>query len=156
MNDALYRSFLSATRDVFRLMLDLDVREDGPAGPEKEPNRSGRLSIAIGVTGGLSGEIIYRFPRETTLEMVKIMSGGMEFPEVDDFVTSAVGEIANIISGKAMIVLSEKDISCDILPPKILTEDEAREPAPDARDLNTQIHSPIGDIGLDIRLAAQN
>ena len=42
---------------------------------------------------------------------------GMEFDCVDDFVTSAVSEIANIISGNVLTMLAENEIKCDILPP---------------------------------------
>ena len=55
--------------------------------------------------------------------MVKIMSG-MEFEEVDAFVTSAISEIANIISGNVATALSDSDIKCDILPPMQLELNE--------------------------------
>jgi chemotaxis protein CheX len=43
----------------------------------------------------------------------------MEFGEIDDFVTSAVGELSNIISGNAATALAGRGIVCDIRPPRI-------------------------------------
>lgn len=150
MNNALYASFLSATRDVLKTMLDVNSMKENPGGLQDKEE----LSISIRVTGSLTGEIIYRFPKETSLNMVKIMSGGMNFEEVDDFVTSAVGEIANIISGKALSSLSEQKIVCDIQPPKILSESEDSELTESEGGTRTQIQSNVGSIEIDIRLCA--
>lgn len=149
MNHELYLSFLKATRDVFEMMLEVDNLEENSGGLTEED----KLSIVIPVTGGLTGEIVYRFPKKTSLNMVKIMSGGMDFTEVDDFVTSAVSEIANIISGKALIDLSEKQIACDILPPYILIEDKPSEKSAEWNAI-TRVRSSLGDVEIDIRLAA--
>ncbi|UTW68872.1 chemotaxis protein CheC [Anaerobacillus sp. HL2] len=56
-----------------------------------------------------------------TLTMVKTMCG-MEVTEVDMFVSSALGEVVNIISGNALTKLTEKGMVCDILPPKIIVK----------------------------------
>ena len=151
--DALYLPFFNATREVFSLMLDLNNISENPNAMEDAAGTDGRIDIAIGVTGDLEGEIFYHFPKETTLEIVKIMSG-MDFSEVDDFVTSAIGEIANIISGKALVSLSQEKIICDILPPKIII---AEENPPDDTMLksSTRITTDIGDVDLDIRLKAK-
>jgi chemotaxis protein CheX len=115
----IYEPFSKATLDVFKLLLDLDIFSsiDDAEGAKDGDNK---VSIIIDIIGDLKGSIIYRFPVETTLEMVKIMSG-MEFDEVDEFVTSALGEIANIISGNAMTNLTEQKIVCDILPPRVVS-----------------------------------
>jgi chemotaxis protein CheX len=131
-------------------MLDVNNMKEHPGALQDKEE----LSISIQVTGSLTGEIIYRFPKETSLNMVKIMSGGMNFEEVDDFVTSAVGEIANIISGKALISLSEKQIACDILPPKVLSETEETGLTDQEDSVRTQIQSSVGSIEIDIRLCA--
>lgn len=147
MNNALQRSFFEATQEVFELMLDLEVTESLAAAHKDD---CGGLTIAIGVTGDLTGDVRYIFPKESILQMVRIMTGGMDVDEVDDFVTSAIGEISNIISGKALIALSEKNVSCDILPPQIIPAQEGV--CAYSMDSNTQIDTKIGSLGLEIRL----
>lgn len=106
-------SFYEATREVFDLMLNVE------ASPIKNIDVSAKecITVRIDIYGDREGSVIYQFPKETILNMVKMMSG-MEVSEIDEFVTSAAGEIANIISGKALISMSEQDISCDISPPQ--------------------------------------
>lgn len=145
MTDNLYDPFLEATRSVFELMLDLSDIHDGPA---DQFNAGDELDISIGVIGDLTGQVIYRFPQATSLNMVNIMSG-MEMDSVDEFVTSAISEIANIISGNVLTILSERQLSCDILPPAPAQPDNET-----SYDLRTSccICTSAGDVCLDIRL----
>ena len=145
MTDNLYSPFLEATRNVFELMLDLSDIADGPI---ENFSCDKELDISIGVIGDLTGEVIYRFPDATSIAMVKIMSN-MEIDAVDDFVTSAISEIANIISGNVLTILAENDLKCDILPPVLCNLDEVKE-----YQLSTAccINTQEGDICLEIRL----
>ncbi len=153
MSDKIFVPFSKATQEVFKRLLDLDATTGAPGTIESIPASNDKINIMIGLTGDFSGEIYYCFPKKTTLEMVKIMSG-MEIDEIDDFVASAMGEIANIISGNALTGLSEEKISCDILPPKIIVGDTASLSADgeECRIINAGIHTAIGDIDLDIKL----
>ena len=141
----LYTPFLAATRNVFQLMLDLtDVTDQSAEGFQ----RGDALSIAIGVSGDLTGEVIYLFPRVTSLQMVSVMSG-MEVDSVDEFVTSAVAEIANIISGNVLTLLSDDHLACDILPPELREPEDGVEYKLRAAACLT---TTLGDVCLDIRL----
>ena len=148
MRNLLYEPFLEATRNVFSLMLDLN---DIVCSPVSELNaRPCELNVSIDVMGDLTGSVIYRFPGETSLKMVGILSG-MEFSAVDDFVASAMGEVANIISGNVMTVLSNRKLNCDILPPKVV-EDAAYDAGNyDIRHAEC-LTTDAGDIELSILL----
>lgn len=150
MNNTLHRSFFEATQEVFELMLDLEVRESVAS---TNQDGCGDFTIAIGVTGDLTGDVLYIFPKNTMLQMVRILTGGMEVDEVDDFVTSAIGEISNIISGKALIALSQKDVSCDILPPQIIPSE--KEICGYSMDSSTRIETQIGSLGFEIHLQSE-
>lgn len=147
METNLHNPFLEATRNVFQLMLDLsDVHECPVDGFSSDDG----LDISIGVVGDLEGEVVYRFPRDTSLSMVNIMSG-MEVDTVDDFVTSAISEIANIISGNVLMTLAENDVKCDILPPSIGKADAGTD-AQYTLHTDCRIATSAGDVRLDIRL----
>ncbi|MDQ7094643.1 chemotaxis protein CheX [Desulfosporosinus sp. PR] len=145
MNANLYAPFLEATRNVFKLMLDLSDISDQPA---ETFACDDELDISIGVVGDLKGEVVYRFPRATSLSMVNIMSG-MEMESVDDFVTSAIAEIANIISGNVLMMLAGNNLNCDILPPVLLKPDDSKD-----YDLRTAccLVTSVGNVCLDLRL----
>ena len=145
MKDKLHKALIDATHNVFELMFNISEISDHPT---EDFECDDEVDIAIGIVGDLEGEVIYRFPISTSLNMVKIMSG-MEFEEVDAFVTSAISEIANIISGNVATALSDSDIKCDILPPMQLELNGNKE-----YEIETSrcISTTIGDICLDVRL----
>lgn len=145
MIDNLYKAFVEATYNVFKLMLNIS---DVSTQPAENFKCDDEVDISIGVVGDLQGEVIYRFPVPTSLTIVNIMSG-MQFDAVDVFVTSAISEIANIISGNVLTTLAGSDVNCNILPPVQCSLDEDKE-----YELKTSccINTSIGEICLLIRL----
>lgn len=145
MKDKLYNAFVEATRNVFNLMLNISDISHHPA---EDFQCDDEVDIAIGIVGNLDGEVVFRFPVSTSLNMVRIMSG-MEFAEVDLFVTSAISEIANIISGNVLTALSDSELQCNLLPPVQYEIDNDKK-----YDLETSscLGTAIGEICLEIRL----
>jgi chemotaxis protein CheX len=139
----LHNSFFEATKNVFQMMLDLSLDAGSPS---KDDSPDDAQDIVVGVTGDLTGEIVYHFPNRTSLGMVSIMSG-MEVEAVDEFVTSAISEIANIISGNVMTLLEGENVRCDILPPEL--KDSGCDRLTDAA---LCFVTRIGGMCLDIRL----
>ncbi len=145
MKTNLYTPFVQATCQVLQTMLDLtDIAERSA----DEFHANEYLEISVGVVGDLEGFITYRFPSQTSLNIVQILSG-MEMDCVDDFVTSAVSEIANIISGTVMTLLSADHLTCDILPPFQGKPDTSKEYSQRSQCC---VSTSIGDICLDIAL----
>jgi len=110
-------SFYKATLDVFKLMLDIEPKK-GDLKVVEDMICSKDVNVLLGVTGDLKGSILFNFPNDMALDMVKIMSG-MEMDAIDGFASSALGEVANIIGGNALTNLSENNYVCDIAPPRI-------------------------------------
>lgn len=145
MESDLNKPFLEAARNVFELMLDMsDVTERSPQNFSSKDS----VDISIDVVGDLKGQVVYRFPRQTSLSMVEMMSG-MEVDTVDEFVISAISEVANIISGNVMTTLAENDLKCDILPPTVSTECTDEQCA---AHTECCIRTSAGDIRMDISL----
>lgn len=151
MNNTIYTPFSTAACDVFSMLLNLEADAGTPISEQTNRNYKDTVNIMIGITGDLSGEVYYCIPKRTTLEMVKLMCG-MEFEEVDEMVTSAMGEVANIISGNALTGLSEQNISCDLTPPKILYGESLPVSGTDNQLLSTMVKSDIGNVEVNIIL----
>lgn len=145
MVDTLYKAFVDATYNVFNMMFNISDLSEHPI---DEFTCDREVDIIVGVVGELQGEVIYRFPVITSLMMVNIMSG-MEFDDVDIFVTSAISEIANIISGNVITAISDHEQKYDILPPVQGTPNDDKKYEIAASHC---IHSSIGEICIDIRL----
>lgn len=140
--------FWDATISVFKSMLDVDINTL-PEGGKLKQEENVRVEIAL--VGDLSGTVVYNFPKSTTLNIVKTLSG-MESKRLDDFATSMLGEMANIISGNAVTSLSEANCKCDIRPPQITINSTAQ--GKDHNSMDILLHSQVGEICEQIRLSA--
>ena len=59
MTTDLHNSFFEATKNVFQMMLDLSLDAGSPS---KDDSPDDAQDIVVGVTGDLTGEIVYHFP----------------------------------------------------------------------------------------------
>ena len=144
-------SFYVATQDVFKLMFDLDVRKkELKVVEDMIPSRD--LSVLLGVTGDLKGSILFSFPNNMTLNMVEIMAG-MKIDKIDTFVSSALGEVANIIGGNALTNLSDKNYQCDITPPQVFIGQHSTISPSEEKALLINLGTTIGDFDINIFLS---
>ncbi|GGF60143.1 chemotaxis protein CheX [Paenibacillus albidus] len=76
--------------------------------------------IQVGMTGQLSGNIIFGIAEHVALRMVSVMMGGFVITEMDEMGQSAISELGNMISGNASTILSNQGVTVDITPPKLM------------------------------------
>lgn len=138
--------FYEATKSVFKSMLDMDISQ-WPRSEKQKPEEN--VKVQIDLVGDISGAVVYCFPKSTTLNIVKALSG-MESDRLDDFATSMLGEMANIISGNAVTSLSGMDCKCDIKPPQISLSSEVSDEGPNC--VGTLLHSQAGEMREQICL----
>ncbi|TCK98715.1 chemotaxis protein CheX [Natranaerovirga hydrolytica] len=150
MNEQYINAFLSATKDVFNLMLDIN--------PERKNIKlvdgiisSKDANILLGITGDLRGSILFGFNKEMTLEMVKSMSG-MEMEEIDGFVSSVLGELANIIGGHTTTNLTKNNYICDIVPPEIFVGQYKSYSMASDKALSLLLETPMGQFDVILNL----
>ena len=143
-------SFYQATTDVFQLMLDVQT-ERGTLRLLEDMVLSKDASVILGVTGDLRGTILFTFPKDMVLEMVKIMSG-MEMAEIDSFVSSAIGEVANIIGGNAVTILANHNYICDIATPQVLVGEYKSLSIGNEKSLLLPLITPIGEFDIALFL----
>jgi len=77
------------------------------------------LTAIIGVTGKLKGNVFYELSNGTAKTVAEAMCG-MEFETMDEMALSAIGEMANMITGNATTALAATNFVCDISPPVLL------------------------------------
>jgi chemotaxis protein CheX len=143
-------SFLRATKDVFKLMIDTDTqRSDLRVTKNLESNRY--ANILLKVIGDLEGVILFGFPKDMALEMVRIMSG-MDMDKIDSFASSALGEVANIIGGNALTFLSNSNFICDIKTPEIFLGEFMTIPMNNEKALVLTLATSIGEFDITIFL----
>lgn len=146
--------FYIATQEVFNMMLDLSV-ERGSLKVVENVIASQEASVVLGLTGQLQGSVLLSFPKQMALEMVQIMAG-IKLDEIDPFVSSAIGEVANIIGGNAATKLAESQYKCDITPPQVFIGKYQTFSMATDKGLYLPLNTAIGTLDLNIAIAPKN
>ncbi|HOQ38159.1 MAG TPA: chemotaxis protein CheX [Acetivibrio sp.] len=147
-------SFYKATKDVLQLLVDIEPQR-GEIKVVQDLGSNKDANVELAVVGDLKGTILFSFPKNMTLEMVKIMSG-MEMDKIDNFASSALGEVANIIGGNALTLLSQHNYTCDIAPPRIFLGEYKALPVGNGKALLLPLSTPIGEFDITIHLNEGN
>ena len=77
------------------------------------------ITVVIGISGTLQGNVLYGFSDATAEGLVKTMTGEEEVDIKDEIGLSVLGEVANMITGNAITALAEAGYPCEISPPVI-------------------------------------
>lgn len=79
--------------------------------------------IIIGIAGGLKGQVIFNLSYEAACSIASHMMCGMPVPRLDEISKSAIGELANMISGNVSTIFASKNVELDITPPTVMIGD---------------------------------
>ncbi|MDQ0196731.1 chemotaxis protein CheX [Paenibacillus wynnii] len=111
--------FLESARIVIEQVIQVSP-STGSLGVKEIELIDNHIWIQVGMTGQLSGNIIFGIAEAVALRMVSAMMGGYVITEMDDMGKSAISELGNMISGNASTILSNQGVSVDITPPKLM------------------------------------
>lgn len=138
---------------VLNNMLDLNVNK-GSISTQENPIITQELNISIGVTGDLEGNIFFSLPEELALNIVEEMSG-MPTESIDSFATSAIAELANIISGNSITELNKQNYQCNISPPQIISGAKNQVSVATEEIIILPLKTELGDFIVNISLATK-
>ncbi|MBB5173318.1 chemotaxis protein CheX [Texcoconibacillus texcoconensis] len=107
-----------ATESILTNHFGVDVTPLDPhSGKDVIP--SNEVSVVLGVSGDVNGQIICSFTNETAKGIVGTMMGGMVINELDEMGWSAIQEFGNWIAGNTATELSNEACSIDVTPPVV-------------------------------------
>ena len=109
--------FLLAAKKVFQDMCFVEVQMQKPLLKEASFAKDSWI-IIIGVTGEMRGQVLIGMSKENACFIASKMCM-MEVNEIDDFASSALSELGNMIMGNAATVFSANSIGIDITPPTL-------------------------------------
>src|SRR5919201_5042307 len=142
--------FLLAAKGVLEQELGGDVGR-GQITVERGDFEAGEVTAVVGVTGALSGAVMYRMSEATALAIVGQMMG-QRFSELDALARSGVGELGNVITGRAGVLLERSGISADIAPPMLIVGRGGQLSSLEIPRLVVPLSTRVGDIDLQIAL----
>jgi chemotaxis protein CheX len=145
--------FVLAARGVLEQELGGEVGR-GKVRVERGEFAAGEVTAVVGVTGALSGAVMYRMSEETALAIVGRMMG-QQFNELDALARSGVGELGNVITGRAGVLLEKGGISADIAPPMLIVGRGGQLSSLEIPRLVVPLETSAGEIDLQIALRAK-
>ena len=116
------------------------------------PVPSQAISIIIGVTGAVRGQVVLSLDENVAMAVTKAMLPGKLPVELKKLINSAVSELANIITGQASILLAGDHGKIEITPPAIITGGALKMDFLNLQTICLSFLSEIGTLELNIAL----
>jgi chemotaxis protein CheX len=114
-------SIIEALVEIFQMFgLNISFKEEVQEGHQFTGEQ---VNILIGLTDGIKGNVIMGFKKDTAANIVSAMMGGMEVKEFDFMAKSALGELANMTLGSALMKLKSESI-INLSPPTVAVGDD--------------------------------
>jgi chemotaxis protein CheX len=147
--------FTEAVRQVFR-ETDLEI-SSVDSGLQEETDDQIMTSVCL--TGDVKGIFMLLTDTESASRVLRAMTGSIRLPfagaRLSEIQLAALGELANQISGRAITLLSERQIACDITPPSIVAAQKLQSCVPAVSDpLRQTVRGPFGRLTLFLGLQA--
>ena len=115
MKEEFVNPFLTPAVDVWKRELGEDLEYKGASNVPSQ-GETDAITAFIGVAGSIKGVVLYEFDKETAKKIVSKMVGE-ETDLKEDVAISALGELANMITGNAASALTVAGYPCGISPP---------------------------------------
>ncbi len=77
------------------------------------------LTVIIGVTGTVSGRIVFDMSEVTAIKIAEKLNGET-FPGITDMVRSTIAEVGNMVTARAVTKLSKESRTFNFSPPTII------------------------------------
>ena len=142
--------FVIAAREVLRQEIGCEV-ERGDLHLHKSAYTSHDVTAIIAVTGAIQGLVLYSLKSDSARKFVETILG-QTFVEFDELAQSGIAELANVITGKASILLSEAGFSSQISPPALIIGNGTLISTLDLNRIVVPLRTELGDIEVHLAL----
>jgi chemotaxis protein CheX len=143
--------FIQAASEVLESELGSQA-ERGDLRMEKSAFTTDEVTAVVGVTGAVSGMVLYSMSEATALGIVSRVMG-QPFKKLDALAQSGIGELGNVITGRAGVLLSEAGYPSNISPPALVV---GKGTLVTTLDLNRLVFTLEMDLGsLEIQIVLQ-
>ncbi len=143
--------FLEAASAVFKSILNVDLRR-GKLVIKESPVPAMDIAIIIGITGGVTGEVVYSMEFNTIKKIADILAPGLSEEQIKHEYKDIVGELANMITGNAMNLFASTGKQIDITTPTVIEGKSFTITMIKQTTLGINLYSPMGQLELNIAL----
>ena len=150
MKAEILNPFIQAASEVLETELGAETQR-GTLHVRKSAFTTNEITTLVGVTGQVSGIVLYSMSQETALSLVSRMMG-QEFTEFDALAQSGIGELGNVITGRAGVLLSEAGFQSNISPPSLVIGKGTMITTLDLNRLVFPLQTDVGEIEVQVVL----
>ncbi len=144
--------FIGSACDVFRQIFECELKK-GKITVKSEPVAGHEVAIMIGITGSrYTGVVIYSMKDYTAKKIVNNLVPDLELNNNKNTLPDALGELANMISGKAMVKFAEKNINLNITTPSVIVGDAFKMHLLRQTTLSVDMMSPFGTLEVNVAI----
>jgi chemotaxis protein CheX len=111
--------FLEAASAVFKSVMGVDLRR-GKLSIKEYPEPSHEVAIIIGITGAVTGELVYSMSYGMVFKIANILAPGLSEEQVKTEYKDIVGELANMITGNAMNLFAYSGKRIEMTTPTVI------------------------------------
>jgi chemotaxis protein CheX len=144
--------FIQAAREVLETELGSQT-ERGDLRLQKSACTTDEVTALVGVTGTVSGLVLYSMSQTTALGIVSRVMG-QTFDDFDELAQSGIGELGNVITGRAGVLLSEAGFPSNITPPALVVGKGTMVTTLDLNRLVLPLETDLGSLEVQVVLKA--
>jgi chemotaxis protein CheX len=143
--------FLEAAGKVFQQVLNVELRM-GKVIVKENPGPSHDVVIMIGITGSITGEVVYSMSYDMVSKISEILMPGISAKEIENEYKDIVGELANMITGNALILFDKSGKLINITTPTIISGENFTVTLMKQTTLSINLYSTIGKLEMNVAL----
>jgi chemotaxis protein CheX len=118
--------FITSAIEIFEKVANIELKKSNLT-LKKNTTPSNEISIVIGVTGAFEGQVVYSFKMHTAERVVSCMMPNASAEKQKLYLESALSSMANMITGRATILLSGKEKKIYITPPYVVLGTDSKD-----------------------------
>jgi chemotaxis protein CheX len=143
--------FISASVKILEIHGNKNITK-GTLSLVKSPVPGKDINTVIGVTGDVSGQVIYCMSSETAKQIASLMLMNLPIDDFDYLAQSAINELGNIITGNAATDLFKNGYFCKITPPSLIIGDSISVSIKDLQIISVPLATDFGDLLIYVAL----
>lgn len=150
MNVKFLNPFIESAAEVLEAEVGATLKR-GPIRLESSSYTTLDVTVVLSLVGQVEGVVLYGFPTETALSLVSQIIGEPML-EMDELAQSGIGELGNVITGRASIKLSQAGYESLISTPSLVLGSDARISTLDFQRLAVPLETQYGPLEIHLAL----
>ncbi|GBG58562.1 chemotaxis protein CheX [Sporomusaceae bacterium FL31] len=110
------------------------------------------VTVLIGMTNQVRGNIAYNMSEETAKSIASVMMMGMPVDKMDEIAQSAISEMVNMVTANAAINFEKQGMNVDISPPSLALGEDFKIKVSSTKYLALELMVDSNSIELNIGL----